>query len=287
MYSGKNSTKRPAARPVLPWRRKIYSTGIDKSGYCSVAQWLSDEEDRLTTKTTYDSICPKAKDADEEGGDDAEEPASMGHCTHYSGMATARCRRTRRNGVGRWSGRVTIMQGGMAEQQKGTDDAMMQRLQPSQVMTRELQLTKPSGAKNGACGCAHSRWPAQPQGDEAEEWSFVPRICPCAISRSAKCPRCFSSSFLVLDKNKDRLLFTLSVCPHRCPRFPVFTLHTDPEWPSVFFSLMAFSQSKHVRVLPPMRHAQPMASRWGTFRSIGLNATAQGQQGNEPVDPER
>lgn len=91
----------------------------------------------------------------------------MGHCTHYSGMATARCRRTRRNGVGRWSGRVTIMQVGMAERQKGTDDAMMQRLQPSQVMTRELQLTKPSGAKNGACGCAHSRWPAQPQGDEA------------------------------------------------------------------------------------------------------------------------
>lgn len=144
MYSGKNSTKRPAARPVLPWRRKMYSTGIDKSGYCSVAQWLSDEEDRLTTKTTYDSICPKAKDADEEGGDDAEEPASMGHCTHYSGMATARCRRKRRNGVGRWSGRVTIMQGGMAEQQKGTDDAMMQRLQPSQVMTRELQLTQPA-----------------------------------------------------------------------------------------------------------------------------------------------
>lgn len=213
MYSGKNSTKRPAARPVLPWRRKIYSTGIDKSGYCSVAQWLSDEEDRLTTKTTYDSICPKAKDADEEGGDDAEEPASMGHCTHYSGMATARCRRTRRNGVGRWSGRVTIMQGGMAEQQKGTDDAMMQRLQPSQVMTRELQLTKPSGAKNGACGCAHSRWPAQPQGDEAEEWSFVPRICPCAISRSAKCPCCFSSSFLVLDKTKTAF-FSLSRSVH-------------------------------------------------------------------------
>lgn len=116
-----------------------------------------------------------------------------------------------------------------------------------------------------------------------------PRICPCAISRSAKCPRCFSSSFLVLDKTKTAF-FSLSRSIHTAALVFPCLLYTPtlngPRY-SFPFNFMAFSQSKHVRVLPPMRHAQSMASRWGTFRSIGLHATAQGQQGNEPVDPER